>query len=102
MGLPVARMSDTGFGEDLGGGHDPKPDRTGVIIGGSANVVSNGLPVARMSDIVIRGDGHSGVIIGGSANVVANGLPVARMSDTFIGDFTGIIISGSSNVIAGG
>ena len=101
MGLPVARMSDTGFGDDTCH-QDTKVGVTGIIIQGAATVMANGLPVARMSDIVMRGDGHVGIIIGGSSTVMANGLPVARMSEDFVGCFTGIIIGGASNVIAGG
>jgi uncharacterized Zn-binding protein involved in type VI secretion len=101
MSLPAARMSDTGFGDDTC--HDStKHGVTGIIIQGAPTVMTNGLPLARMSDIVMRGDGHSGIIIGGSGTVIASGLPVARMSDQFIGCFTGIIIGGASNVVAGG
>jgi uncharacterized Zn-binding protein involved in type VI secretion len=100
MSLPIARMSDTGLGDDTC--HDStKHGVTGMILIGAPTVMANGLPVARMTDIVMRGDGHSGVIIQGSATVMANGLPVARMSDQFVGCFTGIIIGGASNVIGG-
>jgi uncharacterized Zn-binding protein involved in type VI secretion len=94
-------MSDTGIGDDSCHS-STKHGVTGIIIQGASNVMVNGLPVARMSDIVIRGDGHSGIIIGGSSTVMANGLPVARMSEEFVGCFTGIIIGGASNVMVGG
>ena len=100
MGLPAARMSDTGIGNDTCH-DDTKSGVTGIIIQGAATVMVNGLPVARMTDIVMRSDGHSGVIINGSSTIMANGLPLARMSDSFVGCFTGIIIGGASNVMGG-
>jgi uncharacterized Zn-binding protein involved in type VI secretion len=101
MSLPIARLGDTGIGDDTC--HDStKHDVSGVIIQGAENVVVNGLPVARMGDIVMRGDGHYGVIVGGSGTVVASGLPVVRMSEEFFGCFTGTIIDGSGNTTAGG
>ncbi len=100
MGLPVARMEDIGIGVD--DCHSTPKGGTGTIIQGSPNVIANGLPVARLMDIVLFGDGHSGVIIQGSASVFANGLPVARMTDNFVGCFSGTIIGGSPNVVAGG
>jgi uncharacterized Zn-binding protein involved in type VI secretion len=93
-------MSDIGMGDDSCH-DDTKHNVSGTIIQGAGTVMVNGLPVARMSDIVMRDDGHFGIIIGGSGTVVAEGLPVARMSETFIGCFTGIIIDGSANVMVG-
>ncbi len=101
MGLPAARMSDTGAGYDECH-DDTKFNVTGTIIQGAEIVIVNGLPVARMGDIVMRDDGHYGVIIGGSGTVIASGLPVARMSEEFFGCFTGTIIGGSGNVMVGG
>lgn len=101
MSLPAARMSDTGIGDDVCH-DDTKHDVSGTIIQGAGSVMVNGLPVARMSDIVMRDDGHFGVIIGGSGTVIAEGLPVARMSEDFVGCFTGTIIGGSGNVTVGG
>ena len=100
MGLPAARMLDIGFGDDTCHS-STKKDRTGFIIQGAANVFVNGLPVARMLDIVMRGDGHSGVLIQGSPTVITNGLPTARMLDVFVGCFTGVLIQGSGNVFTG-
>jgi len=101
MGLPVARMTDTGFGDDTCHG-STKKNVTGTIIQGAGTVFAGGLPVARMTDVVMRGDGHSGIIIGGSGTVFAESLPVARMTDSFVGCFSGTIIGGASNVMAGG
>jgi uncharacterized Zn-binding protein involved in type VI secretion len=100
MSLPAARMTDIGIGSDVC--HDNiKHDVSGEIITNFQKLMVNGLPVARMTDIVMRKDGHYGVIISGSGTIVAGGLPVARMSDTFVGCFTGIIIGGSTNVMVG-
>jgi uncharacterized Zn-binding protein involved in type VI secretion len=95
-------MSDMGLGIDGCHSGDDKVGVTGIIIQGAASVMANGLPVARMGDIVMRSDGHSGIIIQGAATVIVNGLPVARMGDEFTGCFTGIIIGGSPNVMIGG
>jgi uncharacterized Zn-binding protein involved in type VI secretion len=90
-------MSDTGIGDDTCH-DDTKVGVSGTIIQGAGSVMVNGLPVARMSDYVMRDDGHFGIIISGSGTVIAEGLPVARISDTFVGCFTGTIIQGAGNV----
>lgn len=100
MGFPCARMTDTGFGNDTCHS-STKTNVTGTIIQGASKTIANGLPIARMTDIVMRGDGHSGVIIGGSGTVLAESLPVARMLDSFVGCFSGIILDGSTDVIVG-
>jgi uncharacterized Zn-binding protein involved in type VI secretion len=97
MSLPLARMSDTGMGNDTCH-DDTEVGVSGTIIQGAGSVIVNGLPVARMSDIVMRDDGHFGIIISGSGTVIAGGLPVARIGDDFIGCFSGTIINGSGNV----
>lgn len=99
MGLPVARMFDLGLGID--DCHSTPKEGTGFILQGAGNVITNGLPTARMLDIVMFPDGHTGIIIQGAGHTIANGLPVARMLDQFVGCFTGIIIQGSGNVLAG-
>jgi uncharacterized Zn-binding protein involved in type VI secretion len=100
MGLPVSRLTDQGLGDD--NCHDStKKNVTGIIIQGSGNVITNGLPTARLMDMVMRGDGHTGIIVGGAAKTLVNGLPVARIGDPFVGCFTGTLIEGSGNVLAG-
>lgn len=100
MAIPVSRLTDTGLGDD--DCHSTtKKDVTGDINTGSSNVITNGLPTARLGDIVLRGDGHSGTIVGGAGKSLANGLPIARIGDPFVGCFTGILIDGSGNVLAG-
>lgn len=94
-------MTDTGFGDDTC--HSSTQNNvTGTIIQGASKTIANGLPIARMTDVVMRGDGHYGIIIGGSGTVIAEGLPVARMTETFVGCFSGTIIDGASNVVVGG
>lgn len=78
-----------------------KKDVTGLVINGASNVFVNGLPAARMGDIVMYGDGHTGTIVGGAGSVIGNSLPLARIGDPFVGCFTGILIEGSGNVLAG-
>lgn len=99
MTLPTSRMLDNGIGVD--DCHSTPKSGTGIIIQGANNVVTNGLPTARMLDTVMFGDGHTGIIVGGSGTVIANGLPVARILDEFVGCFTGYLIDGSSNVFTG-
>lgn len=101
MSLPIARISDTGIGDDKCH-DDTKIGVSGTIIQGAGSVMVNGLPVARMSDYVMRDDGHFGIIIGGSGTVIAEGLPVARQCDDFVGCFSGTIIGGSGNTMVGG
>jgi len=98
MGTPVARLGDKGVGRCCCH-HDPKcRDRVGTIIGGSVNVLTNGLSTARMTDYLIASCGHVGMIIGGSTKTLTNGLSTARLGDSFSGCFTGTIIGGSANV----
>ena len=94
-------MTDTGIGDDTCHG-STKNNVTGTIIQGASKTIANGMPIARMTDIILRSDGHYGVIIGGSGTVIAEGLPVARMTESFVGCFSGVIIGGSTNVIVGG
>lgn len=101
MGLQQARVTDIGVGKDKC--HSPtKKNVTGVIITGSPDTNANGLKVARITDIVVRSDGHIGIIVTGSSTVRTNGLGNARVTDFFTGCFEGIIITGSSDVLTGG
>jgi uncharacterized Zn-binding protein involved in type VI secretion len=96
----AARLSDATFGTCTG--HTPAISIGGIVIGLSSNVFINGLPSARLSDIVISNCGHIGTIIASSSKIFINGLPAAKMSDTFTGTYSGIIVNGSSNVFLGG
>jgi uncharacterized Zn-binding protein involved in type VI secretion len=93
-------MLDNGIGVD--DCHSTPKTGTGIVIQGSTNVFTNGLPTARMMDTVLFPDGHTGIIIEGSGTVIANGLPVARILDQFVGCFTGYLIDGATDVFTGG
>lgn len=96
----VARLGDLGVG--ICYRHVSPIPMSGMVAGGSGNVVCNGLGVARIGDIVIANCGHVGTIYSGSPDVLANGLPVARLGDGFAGDFVGTIASGSADTAANG
>jgi uncharacterized Zn-binding protein involved in type VI secretion len=72
---------------------DPAP---GVVVQGSSDVLSGGLPAARQNDSTTTpGTG----VEQGSSNVIINGRPAAR-----VGDRTncGVIVRGSNNVYING
>jgi uncharacterized Zn-binding protein involved in type VI secretion len=95
--LPAARMLDTVVG--ICSSHPPSPiPAVGMIYPSQSTILINGLPAARMMDIVITGCGHTGIIISGTPTVLINGLPAASLMGTVVGSFTGTIINGSSNV----
>ena len=94
--MPVARMGDMGYG--ICTPHKDPHMTTGMIVTSQGTVLINGMPAARMGDMVIVGDGGVGVIVSGSANVLIGGMPMAQLGSTFVGSFTGTIISGSGNV----
>lgn len=97
--LPVARLGDIGQGTCTA--HPPNIHyTTGKIITSQSNVMINGLPCARMTDMVVTDCGGVGIIISGSTNILVQGLPIATMLSTFVGTFTGTIIGGSGNVLA--
>lgn len=101
MGLPQARMTDVGVGTCCCH-HDPTCiGMSGVIITSSSNDNSNGLGMARMTDIVLGGCGHIGVLVTGSPSVFGNGLSSSRLTDFFTGCFFGTIVTGSPNVFVG-
>jgi len=99
MGVPIARLSDKVVGRCCCHSDPTCRDRVGYIINGSANVLTNGLSTARLTDKVVTTCGHVGMIINGSSKTLTNGLSTARLGDKIAtGCFTGIIISSSSNV----
>jgi uncharacterized Zn-binding protein involved in type VI secretion len=69
---------------------------SGVVVQGSRDVQSGGLPAARAGDATTTPDGG---VAEGSSNVFINGRPAAR-----VGDKTncGVIVRGSSNVFING
>ena len=100
MGIPVSRVGDIGVGDDVC--HtSTKKDVTGIVITGAGTVTAEGPGVARVGDIIVRGDGHTGVIVTGAGTVTAEGSPVARIGSVFSGCFRGILITGAGTVTAG-
>lgn len=74
----------------------PETPAPGVVVRGSTDVQSGGLPVAR------QGDGTTtpgGGVVQGSPNVIINGKPAARLGDR---TNCGVIVNGSSNVFING
>ncbi len=69
---------------------------SGVVVQGSSDVQSGGLPAARVGDATTTPDGG---VAEGSSDVFINGKPAAR-----VGDRTncGVIVRGSSNVFING
>ncbi len=95
MGQPAARLGDihtcplfTGLVPHVGG----------PIALGSPNVITGGMPQARVADICVC-VGPPDVIVQGSMTVLVNGFPAAR-----IGDLTahgGAIVTGLPTVLIG-
>ncbi|MCP4121843.1 MAG: type VI secretion protein [Bacteroidetes bacterium] len=77
----------------------PVPHVGMMIVEGSANVMANGLGVARVGDKAIC-VGATDSISAGSGSVFVNGSPVARMGDTT--SHGGVITGGSPTVLIGG
>ncbi len=75
---------------------------TGPILTGSPTVRATGMGIARLSDIVIGGCGHTGILVSASGSVRSTGRGNVRVGNTFVGCFTGTIVSGSPNVNTGG
>jgi len=72
---------------------DPAP---GVVVQGSSDVLSGGLPAARHSDATTTpGTG----VEEGSSNVIINGRPAARLGDR---TNCGVIVRGSNSVFING
>ena len=68
----------------------------GVVVQGSQDVTSGGLPAARQNDSTTTpGTG----VEEGSSNVIINGKPAARLGDR---TNCGVIVRGSSNVFING
>ena len=80
--------------------NDPKcRPKTGMIITGSPNKTTNGLPNARLGDLFLGTCGHTSIMVGGSPNTFVNGLPQCRTGDPFSGCIVGVIVTGSPNSI---
>lgn len=96
--LPVARTGDMAVGICVG--HKSPISTIGYIMSTCSVVLVNGLPIARMSEMVLTVCGHLGYIVSGSPTVTAQGVSVARIGDSVSGIFSGVIVGGSSNVLS--
>ena len=95
MGQPAARLTDMHVCPMVTG---VVPHVGGPIALGSVNVVTGGLPQARVSDMLVC-VGPPDIIAMGSTGVFVNSLPAARM-----GDMTahgGVIVLGLPTVLIG-
>lgn len=99
MGQPCAHVTSVGVG--VCSCHKHPWHTSGIVINGSANVLTNHLPTARVGDMVMGHCGHMGIIIMGSATVRTNFINTARLGDSFSGCFRGVIVTGSPNVLVG-
>jgi uncharacterized Zn-binding protein involved in type VI secretion len=93
--IPMARVGDAFAGICCCHVDPTCIGMTGVIVTGSPNTQADGIPVARVGDLVIGACGHSGVITSGSGNSQADGIPIARVGDGVAGCLIGTIVSGS-------
>lgn len=71
----------------------------GTITTGAANSTVEGIPAARVGDIVTADCGFIGIINTGAV-LTLEGAPVARIGDTFIGVYSGTIVTGCSETDA--
>lgn len=80
--------------------HPPAPciPMTGLISTGAATVNAEGLPVARIGDLVVLACGHTSIVISGSPTVTAEKIPLSRVGDLVGGVFTGSIATGTPTV----
>jgi uncharacterized Zn-binding protein involved in type VI secretion len=72
---------------------------SGVIVSGDNTVLINGLPSARMTDLVVGNCGHSGIIVSGSNTVTASNLAKSRLGDSVTGCTQGVIVTGSPDTM---
>ncbi|WP_082359145.1 PAAR domain-containing protein [Bosea sp. AAP35] len=97
MGMPAARVSDLHTCPMVSPG--PVPHVGGPIIPTcSPNVITGGLPQARVTDKCVC-VGPIDMIVKGSASVLVNNLPAARIGDTTT--HGGVIITGLPTVLIG-
>ena len=77
-------------------GAQEQPHAPGVVVRGSSDVLSGGLPVARQGDATTT---PGGGVAEGSSDVLINGKPAARLGDR---TNCGVVVRGSSNVYING
>jgi uncharacterized Zn-binding protein involved in type VI secretion len=99
MSFPAARVTDMHTCPMVTPGLPPIPHVGGPILPTcSTNVLTGGLPQARVTDKCFC-VGPVDMIVKGSSSVLVNNLPAARVTDTTT--HGGVIISGQPNVLIG-
>ena len=93
---PAARIGDMHTCPMVNPG--PVPHVGGPVVKGQLNVLTMGMPQARISDQCVCA-GPPDVIIKGSATVICGGLPAARLGDNTA--HGGVIVSGAPTVLIG-
>lgn len=100
MGMPAARVTDMHVCPMVTPGVPPIPHVGGPIIPPtSMNVLTVGLPQARLSDKAMC-VGPPDVLIKCSMTVLVNKLPAARIGDMFA--HGGSVVAGAPTVLIGG
>ena len=81
--IGIARQSDTATG--VCHSHTSDVSVTGSIVGGYSKVLVEGLPIARIGDLVTFTCGHMGIIDSGTSSVLCNGIAVAMLGSVVVG-----------------
>ncbi len=74
---------------------------SGVITSAASTTLVNGIPVARLGDVVTAACGHVGIISSASSSAYAEGVPIARLGDAVSGTYNATIVSSSNDSFAG-
>ena len=99
MGSPASRIGDMHICPMVTPVLIPVPHVGGPIIAGSVNVITGGVPQARITDMCVC-FGPPDMILMGSTTVLVNGLPAARVGDTTL--HGGFLSVGLLTVLIGG
>lgn len=93
MSIPIARVGDIATG--ICRAHKYPIPVTGIIANGSPSVTVDGLPLARVGDVVTFDCGHTGVIISGLNTGQVDGKVIAHIGSLVVGPMQAVIIKGS-------
>lgn len=75
--------------------HETPRPVTGIVITGSSDHTVEGLPVARVGDIVVASCNDSAIIISGKPTNTTNSLQKGEVGSVAVGCPIGIIVTGS-------
>lgn len=96
---PVARIGDLWVGKCACKPHLSPVATAGMIITGSGNVITNGIPTARKFDLTLSNCGHIGCLISCSPTTLVNSRPMATKNDIVGCCHSGIVTTGSPDVM---